>query len=192
LFAHIQATARTQQDRIGERGARNQLERSRREVGACDKPEQYVEAAQLTLEQGFPGDAKTFPEKDYATGAFGKGTAAEWQQRLIAMAKQQSDEDQNGPAAQTKEAAAASTGLALEKLSETLVGYGRYRDAIIALTDGLKKDGLKSPDDAKLPPGAADLGAGRIADATAVPNSVSAANETWYLAKMWLIRSAGL
>jgi hypothetical protein len=80
-------------------------------------------------------------------GAFGKETAAERQQRLIAMAKQQSD--------------------------------------------GLKKGGLKSPDDAKLHLGVADLGAGRIADATAVLNSVSAADGTWDLAKVWLIRSAG-
>ena len=167
------------------------LDRLEAAVGAWDKPEQYVEAAQLALEQGFPGDAKAFLDKGYAAGVLGKGTAAERQQRLVAMAKQQSDEDQKGLAAQTKEAAAAPTGVALEKLGEALASYGRYPDAIAALTDGLKKGGLKNPDDAKLHLGVADLGAGHIADAKAILNNVSAADGTRDLAKIWLIRAAG-
>jgi hypothetical protein len=167
------------------------LDRLEAAVGAWDKPEQYVEAAQLALEQGFPGDAKTFLEKGYATGALGKGTAAERQQRLVAMAKQQSEEDRKGLAAQTKEAASSPTGVALEKLGEALISYGLYPDAIAALTDGLRKGGLKNPDDAKLHLGMANLGAGLLTDASAALNSLNAADGTRDLAKMWLIRSVG-
>jgi hypothetical protein len=88
-------------------------------------------------------------------------------------------------------AAAAPTGVAIQKLGETPVSYERYPSAITAFTDGLKKGGLKSPDDAKFHPGVADIGAGRIADTTAVLNSVSAAAGIWDLAKIWLILSAG-
>jgi hypothetical protein len=167
------------------------LDRLEATVGAWDKPEQYVEAAQLALEQGFPGDAKTFLDKGYAAGTLGKGSAAERQQRLVAMAKQQSDEDQKGLAAQTHEAAASPTGVALEKLGEALASYGRYPDAITALTDGLKKGGLKNSDDAKLHLGVADFGARRLADAKAVLSSVNAGDGAKDLAKMWLIRMAG-
>jgi hypothetical protein len=46
-------------------------------------------------------------------------------------------------------APAAPTGVAIQKLGETPVSHGRYPSAIAAFTDGLKKSGLKSPDDAK-------------------------------------------
>ena len=158
-------------------------------VGALDAPEQFVEAAQLALEAGFPGDAKAFLEKGYAAGFLGKGTAAERQRRLADMAKRQSDDDAVGLAAVAKEAEGSASGLALEKLGEAYASYGRYDEAIAALEKSIRKGGLTYADDARLHLGIAYLKGGRAAKAKETLSSVSGGDGARDLARLWLIQS---
>lgn len=170
---------------------RLQLDLDRLEVagGVFDNAEQYVDAAQLALEQGFPGDARAFLDKGYAAGLLGKGAAAERQKRLSDMAKRQSDEDVKSLAAQAQEAEASASGSALEKLGEAYTSYGRYDEAIIALTNSLKKGGLKNADDARLHLGVANLLAGGRPAAMEALSAVRGTDGSGDLARLWLIRN---
>lgn len=164
------------------------LDRLEAAAGVFDTPEQSVEAAELALEEGYPGDAKTFLDKGYAAGILGKGPGADRQKRLADMAARQAAEDIKGLAAQAKEAEASPNGTALEKLGEAYASYARYADAVAALTNAIGKGGLKNPEDAELHLGIADLGGGRLPEAKAVLNKIGGADGTKDLAKMWLIQ----
>jgi hypothetical protein len=158
-------------------------------VGALDTPEQFVEAAQLALEAGFPGDAKAFLEKGYAVGLLGTGPAAERHKRLADLAERQSNEDARGLSAQAKEAETAANGLALEKLGEAYASYGRPEEAISALERSIGKGGLTYPDDARLHLGVAYLRRGQAAKAKEALSGVSADDGARDLARLWLIQS---
>jgi tetratricopeptide (TPR) repeat protein len=156
-------------------------------TGAMDAPGQYLEAAQLALEAGLPGDAKSILDKGYAVNLLGKGAGAERQQRLAAMASRQSNDDLKGLPNLAKEADAAATGLAWVKLGEAYASYGRYDDAIAAFQKGIAKGGLKYPEDAKLHLGIAYLQAKQPAKAKEVLSALAAGDGAQDLGRLWLI-----
>ena len=158
-------------------------------TGAMDAPGQYMEAAQLALQAGLPGDAKVVLDKGYAAGVLGKGEGADRQQRLAEMARRQSSEDSKGLAQLAQEAAAAPDGLPWVKLGEAYASYGQYEKAIPAFQEGIKKGGLKSPDDAKLHLGIAYLHAKQPAKAKEVLGAVKSADGARDLAQLWLIEA---
>ncbi len=163
------------------------LDRLMAATGTLETQDQYMEAAQLALQQGLPGDAKTLLAKGYAAGVLGKGAGAERQQRLVAMANRQAAEDlktlpQLGP-----EAAAAPDGLAWVKLGEAYASYGQYDNAIAAFRKGLQKGGLKHPDDARLHLGIACLDAGQKDKAEAALGAVTGNDGARELAQLWLL-----
>lgn len=163
------------------------LDRLEAVTGAVNTPEQYVDMAELALADGFPGDAKAFLDKGYAEGVLGKGPGAERQKRLAELAKRQSDEDMTGLAAQAKEAEAAVNGIASEKLGEAYLSYGRYDEAVSALTSSLKKGGLKDLESAKLHLGLAYLRVGQQPNAKDILNSVTGDDGAKDLSRLWLI-----
>jgi tetratricopeptide (TPR) repeat protein len=163
------------------------LDRLRAATGAMDRPDQYMEAAQLALQAGLPGDAKAFLDKGYAAGVLGKGAEAERQKRLAEMASRQSVEDIKGLAGLPKEAEGAATGLPWVRLGEAYAGYGRYDEAIAALQKGIAKGGLDYPDDARLHLGIAYINAKRAEKAKATLSAVRAADGAQDLAQLWLI-----
>jgi hypothetical protein len=165
------------------------LDRLRAATGAMDRPDQYMEAAQLALQAGLPGDAKAFLDKGYAAGVLGKGAEAERQKRLAEMARSQSAEDIKGLAGLPKEAEGAATGLPWVRLGEAYAGYGRYDEAISALQKGIAKGGLDYPDDARLHLGIAYIDAKRAEKAKATLSAVRAADGAQDLAQLWLIAS---
>jgi len=156
-------------------------------AGAMDAPARYMEAAELALQQGLPGDAKAFLDKGYAAGVLGKGEGADRQKRLADMAGRQSSEDLKGLAQLSPEADAATTGLAWTKLGEAYASYGQYDEAIAALAKGIGKGGLEFPEDAKLHLGIAYLRAGQAAKAKAALGAVAGNDGARDLARLWLI-----
>jgi tetratricopeptide (TPR) repeat protein len=158
-------------------------------VGATDTPDQYVAAAELALEQGFPGDAKTFLDKGYASGILGNGVGAERQKRFADAAKRQSNEDVIGLGAQSKEAEASGNANALEKLGEAYASYGRYGDAAAALESSIRKRSLEHPDDARLHLGVTYLEGSQPEKAKQVLNTLTAQDGTQDLAQLWLIHA---
>ena len=165
--------------------------RLRAAIGIMDRPEQYMEAAQLALQLDLPGSAKSFLDRGYAAGVLGKGAGSERQQRLAEMASRQAEEDARALAQLSKEADAENNGLRAIRLGEAYSSYARYGEAIAAFEHGIRKGGLKYPGDARLHLGLALLAAGERAKAKDLLGSLTATDGTQELARLWLIQ-AGL
>jgi TolA-binding protein len=163
------------------------LDRLMAATGTIEAQDRYMEAAQVALQEGLPGMAKTLLAKGYAAGVLGKGADADRQKRLAAMADRQAAEDMNALPQRDRDAAAASDGLAWVKLGEAYASYGRYDDAIAAFQKGLQKGGLKHPDDARLELGIACLDAGRKDKAEAALGAVTGGDGARELAQLWLL-----
>jgi hypothetical protein len=160
------------------------LYRLRVAVDALGAPEQYMEAAELALVDGFPGDARAFLEHGYAARVLGTGPQAARHKRLAELAARQAAEE-----AQTlPQRAKSADGAALEKIGEAYLSQGDAADAIAVLQAGLAKGGLRHPDDATLHLGIACLRAGQSARAQAILSSITATDGTADLAHLWMIR----
>ncbi|HLI23103.1 MAG TPA: tetratricopeptide repeat protein [Stellaceae bacterium] len=164
------------------------LDRLKLATGAMTAANDYMEAAQLALLDELPGDAKAFLDKGYATGALGKDTQVDRENRLRTMVGQQVATTDKSLAQQ---AAAANDAAALEKLGETYASASQYDKAIAAYSQALQKGGLAHPDDARLHLGLAYLASGQKAKAREILGSVSAPDGARDLAQLWMIK-AGL
>lgn len=163
------------------------LDRLMAATGTLETPDQYMEAAQLALQQGLPGEAKALLDKGYAAGVLGKGAAAARQQRLAAMANRQAADGLKTLPQLGREADAARDGLAWVTLGEAYASYGQYDNAIAAFQKGLQRGGLKHPDDARLHLGIACLDAGRKDKAEAALGAVAGRDGARELAQLWLL-----
>jgi tetratricopeptide (TPR) repeat protein len=156
-------------------------------TGTMKAPDDYMQAAQLALLAGLPGDAKSFLDKGSAAGILGKGATAEREKRLADMAGRQAGDDLKSLPQLATEADAASTGLTWVKLGDAYASYGQYDKAIDAYQRGLKKGSLQNPDDAKLHLGIAYLQSGQKPKAKDELDSVAGKDGTRDLAQLWLI-----
>jgi hypothetical protein len=142
----------------------------------------YMEMAQLALLAGLPIEAKKVVDEGYANGALGKGADVERQQRLKAMVDKRLEENQKAP----RDEAAANTspdGNALVSL-----GFNLGTTKGIALMEaGIKKGGLKYPEDAKLHLGLLMIQAGQKAKAVQVLKTVQGNDGTRDLANLWVL-----
>lgn len=164
------------------------LDRLKVATGAMTSADDFMEAAQLALLDGLPGDAKALLDKGYAAGVLGKEAQAGREQRLATMAAQQAaDAGKTLP----QQASAATTGAALEKLGDAYASAGQYAPAIAAYSQALAKDGLQYPDDTKLHLGLAYLASGQKAKARETLSGVAGSDGSRDLAQLWLIESGG-
>lgn len=155
--------------------------------GAMSGANDYMEAAQLALLAGLPGDAKAILDKGYAAGTLGKDVQAEREKRLAAMAATQANDDGKTLAQQESDAVKAANGIAWEKLGEAYASYDQYDKAIAAYQKALQKGSLQHPDDATLHLGVAYLASGQRAKAQETLSAVAGGDGTRALAQLWLI-----
>lgn len=131
--------------------------RLRLATGTLSKPEDFMEMAQLALQERLPGEALRIIEQGYKAGALGAGPEAERHQRLKDLALKREAELKAGIAAQASEAAAQKDGEDLVKVGYAYVTLGQVDEGIALIEKGIAKGGLKHPDDAKLRLGMAQL-----------------------------------
>jgi hypothetical protein len=142
----------------------------------------YMEMAQLALQAGLPIEAKKVVDEGYRNGALGKGADVERQQRLKTLVDKRLAENQK--AVQDEAAANASPdGNALVNLGFNL-GGGK---GIALMEAGIKKGGLKYPEDAKLHLGVLMIQAEQKAKAVHVLKSVQGTDGTRDLANLWML-----
>jgi hypothetical protein len=151
-------------------------------TGSLASTADYMEMAQLALQAGLPTEAKKIVDEGYANGALGKGAEVERQQRLKALVDKRLAENQK--AGQDEAAAnAAQDGNALVNLGFQLGGT----KGIALMEAGIKKGGLKYPEDAKLHLGILMIQAGQKAKAAQILKTVQGTDGARDLANLWVL-----
>ncbi|HLZ68121.1 MAG TPA: hypothetical protein VKQ29_18000 [Aliidongia sp.] len=164
------------------------LDRLQLAVGTMSTAAQYMDMAQISLQSGLTGEAKTVVDKGYAAGVLGTGAEAPRQQRLKDLVTRTIADDQQSMGKGDAEAAAAKDGNALIEIGAKYVSYGQFDKGIPAMEQGVRKDALKHPEDAKLHLGLAYLAASQKAKAVQMLKTVGGTDGTADLARLWILQ----
>ena len=122
---------------------------------------EYMEMAQLLLQAGLPAEAKTVVDKGYSAGVLGTGAEAARQQRLRDLVTKTTTESAASLAKRAADAKTGKTGDDLVAIGAEYASMGKYDEGIALIQEGIAKDTLKRPEDAKLRLGVAMLQAGK-------------------------------
>ena len=147
----------------------------------------YAAMTELALTVGLPAEAKRVSDQGFASGALGTGTDAQQHRRVRDTAAKQMAEDEKQLAQSAKAAGAAVDGTALVNVGFVYVSAGQFDQGIALMEQGMRKGGLRRPDDAKLHLGIAYLAAGQKARAVLVFKDVGGTDGTADLARLWSI-----
>jgi hypothetical protein len=155
--------------------------------GNLTKADDYMEAAQLALEAGFPTEGKKILEKGFASKVLGQGAEAARQKRLLDLATKREADANASLAKDTADAEKAKDGNDLVKIGYRLVNMGQGDKGVELMQKGIAKDDLKRPEDAKLHLALALLQTGKKAKALQTLRSVQGDDGASDLAHLWVI-----
>ena len=157
-------------------------------TGTMRTVEEYVESAQLSLQEGFPVEANKIIDSGYAAGLLGNGPDAARHKRLKDLATKSLAEDQ---AALGRDAGHAKDGKALFNEGFNLVLHGKNDKGLAMMEQGLKLGtGFRRIDHAKLQIGYAYYLAGQKQKAQQAYKRVQGDDGAQTLARLWIIRLA--
>jgi outer membrane protein assembly factor BamD (BamD/ComL family) len=156
------------------------------ETGTMRTGNEYLEAAQLALIDGFPIEATRIIDKGYAAGLLGTGAEAQRHQRLKEMAAKSVAEDKKSLDA---DAAAAKDARALFNEGFNLVLHGKSEKGLPMMENALRQ-GIagRRPDHAKLQLAYAYHLAGQNQKAVQIFRTVQGTDGSGALARAWAIR----
>jgi tetratricopeptide (TPR) repeat protein len=164
--------------------------RLRLETGTLKRAEDYVEMGQLAIDAGVPGEAQQVVEAGFANKLLDTPESKARNERLLASAKKLVDEDKATIANEAKAAQAAPTGQADVGVGQAYLSYGQYDQAIEALERGIKKGGVKLPEEAQISLGIAYLKKGQKAQAQSAFKAVTGDTPWARLAGLWALRAS--
>lgn len=121
----------------------------------------YMEMAQLLLQAQLPAEAKSVVDKGYAAGVLGTGAEAARQQRLRDLVNKNVVDSKASIAKRAADAKAEKTGDDLVAIGAEYASMGQFDEGIDLMQQGIAKDNLKRPEDAKLRLGVAMLQSGK-------------------------------
>jgi len=160
--------------------------RLKRQTKTLDSADEYVEMTQLLLQDGQAAEARAVVDEGFGAGLLGKGEQAERQQRLRALATQRAT-------SAAADLASAEQGLADDKSGDTLVrigmgysGLGQHDKAVALIQQGIKKGGLRLPQQAQLHLGITLARAGQKDRAAQALRTVTGTDGAAELARLWL------
>lgn len=161
------------------------------DVGALKDKGDYVEMAQLAIDAGVPGEAQHVVEKGVELGTLKSADKTEQGRydRLLTSAKKLATDDQASLAQLSKEAEKAAKGQPSVALGQAYLSYGKYQDAIAALTSGIAKGGLLDADEAQISLGIAYMKSGQRDLARKAFQAVKDASKWEQLAELWTLRT---
>jgi hypothetical protein len=166
------------------------LARLKLATGTLRTAAEYLEAAQLSLQTGFPAEAKKIVDEGYTAGLLGKGADAERHKRLKDMATKNLAEDKKTLGQDDAQVAALKEGTALLNTGFNYVLFGRADKGLALMEQGMRKGGLKRVDDARLHLGYAYHLAGQNQKAIQTFKTVHGTDGTAALARLWVIHLA--
>lgn len=160
------------------------------QVGVMDAPDEFVEMAEMLLEAGLPGEAKSTMEAGYKAKAFettDKSRADRYARRMN-EAKAAAAKDQQSLPSIERDASKAKTGQGDVALGMAYSSFGQYEKAVAALSRGLEKGNVRDPGQAQIMLGIANLKLGKNAEALKAFEQVKADDpEMRDVARLWTI-----
>jgi tetratricopeptide (TPR) repeat protein len=149
--------------------------------------EDYVNMAELALQQGFFSEAKQAVDAGYTAGVLGKGAGAAAHTELRNRVNKGAADDVKTIATGEAAAMKAKEGLPMVNLGYAYVTMDQAEKGIPLMEEGLKKGGLKRPEDAKLRLGLAYNKAGRKADAIKAFEELKGTGVTGEIGRYWIM-----
>ena len=162
--------------------------RLRKATGTMENAGDYMDAAQLALQAGFPNEAKAFVDEGYARQLLGVGADAQRDARLKAMVDKKLSDDRATLAEGEKAAAAQANGDALVATGFNLVTYGQGDKGLQLMQQGIAKGNLKDASQAQLHLGYAQMLAGKKDLAARTLVAVKGTDGSANLARLWAIK----
>jgi hypothetical protein len=156
-------------------------------TGNVNTANDYLEMAQLSIQAGFPAEAKSVVDKGYEAKILGTGKDAERHQRLRDLVAKRLAEATQARDQAEKDALADKGGDALVVLGYSYVTEGAAQKGLAYMDQGIKMGGLKRPDDAKLLLGIAQLRGGARARGLQTLKTVGGNDGTADLARLWIL-----
>lgn len=160
--------------------------------GTLTKADEYMELAQLLLQQGLPTEARRVAEQGFKAGVLGTGAEAARHQRLRELAVKEESEVRAKLEGQATEAAGFKEGDGLVKVGVAYVSLGEFDKGLALIRQGIAKGNLKRPEDAKLRLGLAMLQSPKT-KSTGVQTlrGVKGTDGVADIARLWLIVGNG-
>jgi hypothetical protein len=156
-------------------------------TGVIKTTDEYVEAAQLAIQSGFPAEAKKFIDAGYDARAMGSGADTERHKRLRDTAAKALAEDTKTLGQDDAKAAASAGGETLLNNGLNYVLRGQAEKGLPLMEQAIKKGGFKRPEDAKLHLGVAQFLAGHKARAVETLRTVKGTDGTAEIARLWVL-----
>ena len=163
--------------------------RLRQATGLLSGTADYEAMTRHAMAAGLPAEAKRISDLGFAAGTLGTGVGADAQKQLRDTAAKQMAEDVKQLPQSAKAAGAATDGVALVNVGFAYVSAGDFDKGIALMEQGLRKGGLKRPDEAKLHFGIAYLAAGQKAQAIRAFQDVGGTDGSADLARLWSIHA---
>ena len=151
------------------------------------KPSEYMEMAQLVLQERAPAEAIKVIDKGYKTGALGTGPDAARHQRLKDLAAKNLAEQNKTLAADEAQMIKENDNDGLVMLGYALVQSGQADKGLKMMETAIKAGNLKRPDEAKLHLGEAYAVAGKKQQAISTLKSVGGKEGTADLARYFIM-----
>jgi tetratricopeptide (TPR) repeat protein len=167
------------------------LLRLKRQVGLLRKPADYLEMAEILLVSNLPAEAEGVMQSGFDAKVFDGAdkTRADQAKRRLSEAKAKAAKARVAlPALEAKATAPGATGQADVDLGLAYASLDDNAKAIDALTRGLKKGGVKDPQQAQIALGIASLKAGKKAEAVKVFKDVKDTDKAMVdVAQLWVL-----
>ena len=165
------------------------LARLKLATGTMRTTEDYVEAAQLSLQEGFPIEATKIIDQGYASGVLGAGAEAERHKRLKDLAAKTLAEDKQAMARDEAQPVAGKDGKALFNEGFNYVLNGKSARGLEMMEQGVRlASGFRRFDHAKLQLGYAYYLAGQNQKAIQAFKKVQGDDGALALARLWILR----
>ena len=158
-------------------------------TGNLTSANDYMEAAQLAVQAGVPSEAKSIVDKGYSANILGQGKEGERHGRLRDLINKNLEESKKNRAQEEKDALAAKDGNDLVKIGLNYVYEGNAQKGLQLIEQGIKKGGLKRPDDAKLRLGEAQIQSGQKAKGAQTLREVKGTDGTADIARLWVLHA---
>lgn len=156
-------------------------------TGTMRGTEDYVEAAQLAIQAGFPAEAKTFIDAGHEAHLMGNGEDAGRHKRLRDAVTKGLAEDTRTLGQGNAKMAAAATGEPLMNAGLNYVLRGQAGKGLPMMERAFKMGGFKRVENARLHLGVAQFLAGQKTKAVETLRAVKGADGSAEIARLWVL-----